>query len=451
MNHRQCPRFAFRLLGLFTVILALGAAASAEWKEKVLYSFQGGTDGATPAGSVVFDQHGNLYGATTDGGSDDCPGIAQCGTVFQLQPPDKKGAPWTENLLYIFKGKNSNDGETPAGGVIFDQAGNLYGTTAYGGSGDCVLLGTTVGCGVVFQMRPPQNKGGAWTETVLHSFQGGKDGYVPQGNLTLDSAGNLYGATLYGGGYGSCNSPYYQYCGTIFELTPPKTKGGKWKEKVLYSFKSGTDGANPNGGLVLDSNGAVYGTTYAGGNQNCKYDASVGCGTAFELKSPSKRGGDWKEKHLHIFRGGNDGGQPNSLTFDAKGALYGTAGGGNPSGGGIVFRLAVSAGGRWKETVLHWFSNNGPGASLAGLSFDSVGNLFGTTIAGTNYSGTVFRLKPPESRGSSWTLSILYNFKGTPDGHYPAATLTFDAGGNLYGTTEGGGSSDNGIVFKAEP
>src|SRR5580658_227939 len=118
-----------------------------------------------------------------------------------------------------------------------------------------------------------------------------------------------------------------------FELSPPETKGGKWKEKVLYSFKSGTDGANPNGGLVLDSKGAIYGTTYAGGNQNCKYDASVGCGTAFKLKSP-KKGVDWMEEHLHVFTGGDDGGGPNGeLIFDTKGSVYGTAGGGNVSGG----------------------------------------------------------------------------------------------------------------------
>src|SRR5580698_7506950 len=191
------------MLAIVVALVMVASSASADWKERVLYSFQGlPNDGSYPAGGVVFDHAGNLYGATTDGGSNNCPGIAQCGTVFQLQPPAKHGDPWTENQLYIFKGKNSNDGETPAGGVIFDQARNLYGTTAYGGSGDCVLLGTTVGCGVVFQMKPPRTKGGDWTESVLYSFKGGKDGYLPQGNLTFDSAGNLYGATEYGGGYG---------------------------------------------------------------------------------------------------------------------------------------------------------------------------------------------------------------------------------------------------------
>src|SRR5579863_6059290 len=112
MNLNKCAPHAIRTLIWFAIILATVLTASAEWKEKVLYSFQGGTDGSTPAGGVVFDKVGNLYGATTDGGANNCPGIAQCGTVFQLQPPAKQGDPWTENQLYIFKGKNSNDGET---------------------------------------------------------------------------------------------------------------------------------------------------------------------------------------------------------------------------------------------------------------------------------------------------------------------------------------------------
>ncbi len=147
---------AVRLLLLCTLV----STASAEWKEKVLYSFQGGAnDGASPAGGVVFDKAGNLYGATTDGGGE-CP-PAQCGIVFQLAPPVKKGDPWTENVIHIFEGNGSGDGNTPAGSVILDSAGNLYGTTGYGGTGNCVLLGTKVGCGTVYELSPPRQKGGA--------------------------------------------------------------------------------------------------------------------------------------------------------------------------------------------------------------------------------------------------------------------------------------------------
>src|SRR5580692_12561561 len=223
-----------RFLALFTVILALASAASAEWKEKVLYSFQGLPDGSLPVGAVVFDKAGNLYGATTEGGSSSCRSVAQCGTVYQLAPPAKQGEPWTETVLYIFKGNTSNDGASPVGGVVIDSAGNLYGTTGYGGTGNCTVLGTLMGCGTVFEMSPPKQKGGKWTETVLYSFPTPKQGFLPQGDLIFDRAGNLYGATQFGGGFGTTCDPFYQYCGAVFELSPPKTKGGKWTEKVLH-------------------------------------------------------------------------------------------------------------------------------------------------------------------------------------------------------------------------
>ena len=422
-------------------MLTLVSTASAEWKEKVLYSFQGGTnDGPVPAGGVVFDKQGNLYGATTDGGM-----------VYQLAPPAEQGNPWTETVLYTFKGKQYNDGDLPNGGLLIDSQGNLYGVTAYGGSGDCVLLGTNVGCGTVYELSPPQQKGDPWTETILYSFPTAKQGYLPNGDLVFDGDGNLYGATEFGGGKGTTCDPFYQYCGAVFELSPPKAKGGKWTEKVLHAFASGTDGANPNGGLVLDSKGAIYGTTYGGGNES-RECGSGGCGTAFELKPPTKKGGAWVEKQLHVFAAGNDGGDPaGNLIFDAKGSLYGAAQGGSSSGGGIVYRLTADGGG-WKKTVLHWFSS-GP---LAGLLFDSVGNLYGTTAdGGGEGGGTVFRLRPPTGKPRAWTLDLLYSFTRSPDGAYPDAQLIF-GNGDLYGTTEEGGTGQScqggcGTVFEVSP
>jgi hypothetical protein len=433
------------------LILLFASSASAEWKEKVLYSFQGSPDAATPQGGVVFDKRGNLYGAALGG-----PQYSQ-GTVFQLVPPAKKGDPWTESVLYVFQGKPANDGQVPTGGLVIDGVGNLYGVTGYGGTGSCILLGISVGCGTVYEISPPEKEGGLWRETILYSFQSGKDGYFPTGNLVFDNAGSLYGSTYYGGGYGSCNPSFYQYCGTVFKLSPPKKDGGKWTEKRLYSFKGDSDGANPNGGLVLDTKCEIYGTTYAGGNQSCKFDGSVGCGTAFELKPPNKNGGDWIEKHLHIFSGGNDGGEPSAgLIFDSEGSLYGVAGGGNISGGGIVFRLAAVSSGRWKETVLHWFSNNGGGPPVAGLIFDSAGNLYGTTIGG-DQGGTVFRVTPPKGKRGAWTSAVLHTFTGTPDGLVPDAPLVIDETGDVYGTTQKGGTgtacgfSGCGIVFEVAP
>jgi hypothetical protein len=254
-------------------------------------------------------------------------------------------------------------------------------------------------------------------------------------------------------------TPYYQYCGTVFELSPPKTKGGKWAEKVLHSFAGGADGANPNGGLVLDK-GAIYGTTSIGGNPICQNGQGqpVGCGIVFELRPLAKTGDAWTEKILHRFTDGNDGAGPNGgLIFDAKGGLYGTAGGGGSQGVGVVFRLVEAKSGRWIETVLHNFIFDKGGRNPWGpVTFDSSGNLYGTAHAAASdkFGGLVFGLKPA-SHGK-WSYAILYNFGGAPDGAYPVSALVLDNGGNLYSTTEGGGTGQAcqggcGTVFRLDP
>jgi hypothetical protein len=450
---------------LLAVILALAPTASAEWKEKVLYSFQGGTDGSTPAGGVVFDAAGNLYGATEQGGGSDCKPTGYCGTVFQLKPPAKQGDPWTESVLHAFTGVTStgHDGAVPAGGLVIDAAGNLYGTTAYGGSGDCVLAGVKGGCGTVFELEPPLSKGGTWTYKILYSFQGSKDGYFPWGDLVFDKAGNLYGATQFGGGFGSCDSPFYQHCGTVFELSPPKTNGGKWKEKVLYSFKSGTDGANPNGGLTFDSKGAIYGTTSWGGSTtNCVNGGFVGCGTAFNLMLSGKSGGAWDEKVLHRFKGGaEDGAGPlGSLRFSNNGGLCGTTAGAGPKGAGTVFELRSTGnpGRPWSETLLHAFDLGGEGGATpgGGVTFDSQGNVYGGNGSeGAYFSGTVYRLKPLPAQAEHWSYSVLYSFRGAPDAAFPTGPLVLGSTGNIYGATRSGGSSQTcrggcGTVFELQ-
>jgi uncharacterized repeat protein (TIGR03803 family) len=463
-------RWFFPVTRTPAVLLVLAIFASnlsaAEWKEKVLYSFQGVTDGATPVGGVVFDKAGNLYGATQDGGSSNCRSIYQCGTVYQLAPPEKKGDPWTETVLYVFKGNASNDGASPFGGLVMDSAGNLYGTTAYGGTGDCVLLGAKLGCGAVYELSPPTEKGEAWTETVLYSFPSAEQGYVPRGDLVFDSAGNLYGATIFGGAKGTTCDPYYGgQCGVVFELSPPKTKGGQWAENVLHSFAGisnglqTSDGANPNGGLVLDSKGNVYGTTYIGG-YNCPHGSEQGCGTAFALERPTEKGGLWAETVLHRFkRDSSDGGNPMAgLRFDGAGHLYGTTLNGGPGQYGTVFSLGPPSkgAGAWVETVLHGFNGDRQGEDPeAGLTFDAHGYLYGTALGGGADGGVVFRLKPPR-HGDSWPLNVLYNFTGSPDADHPTAALVLDSEGNLYSTTDWGGSGQAcqggcGTVFEVEP
>ncbi len=443
---------------VFLFFFTLAANASAEWKEKVLYSFQGSPDAATPAGGVVFDKVGNLYGAALGG-----PQYSQ-GTVFQLAPPAKKGDSWTESVLYVFQGKPVNDGQIPTGGLIIDSAGNLYGVTGYGGTGACILLGNPVGCGTVYELSPPKEKGGKWTETILYSFQGGKDGYFPNGTLVFDGVGNLYGATDYGGGYGSCNAPFYQYCGTIFKLSPPTTKSGKWKEKVLYSFKSSTDGANPNGGLIFDSKGTIYGTTYFGGSQGCKLDQGIGCGTIFQLSPPLSKREAWSEKVLYRFKSDPDAAEPAAgVILDKNNNLYGTTLGGGNSGWGTVYELKRSSGTArlWSETVLYSFNEGEDGATpMAGLIFDSRGDLYGTAQVGGGSSryGDVYRLRRPGPKMLAWTLDVLYGFaNGAPAGAQPSAAVLFDQFGNLYSTTVAGGSGTDcgfsgcGTVFEISP
>jgi hypothetical protein len=446
---------------LLILLLALAPISSAEWNEKVLYSFQGIPDGSLPVGEVVFDKAGNLYGATTEGGSSSCISVAQCGTVYQLAPPAKPGDPWTETVLHIFKGNASKDGASPAGGLVIDSVGNLYGTTAYGGTGNCVVLGTLMGCGTVYEMSPPITKGGAWTEKVLYSFPTPKQGFLPQGDLVFDSAGNLYGATEFGGGFGTTCNPFYRYCGAVFELSPPKTKGGKWTEQVLHGFRSGTDGANPNGALVLDSEGNVYGTTFGGGNESGEC-GSGGCGTAFELTFPSKTGGAWTERILRRFSL-EDGTNPAAgLVFDTKGDLDGPALGGGNGGSGSIFELKKPAerAGSWTETVLHRFSGGNDGAGpTGGVIFDSNGNLYGTTATATNRSaqGNAFRMTVPNPEGGPGDFSVLYTFTGNPDGAQPSAPLVLDKAGDIYSTTADGGTGTDcgpgacGTVFALSP
>jgi len=452
-------RIARPLIVLLVVICSLVSTASAEWKEKMLYSFQGGPyghDGDEPAGGVVFDKAGNVYGASWYGGS------SGCGTAYRLAPPPQKITRWAETLLHVFNGP---DGCYPSGGLIADGAGNFYGVTGEGGIISCLH----VGCGAVYELSPPTQKGGAWTETVLYRFQGGQDGVFPYGALVFDSAGNLYGATLLGGGKGSTCNPGYGGCGTVFKLSPPKAKDGKWTEKVLHRFagiasgKNYGDGAEPNGGLALDSEGALYGTTQIGGADVC---SDSGCGTVFSLVPPTTNGGAWQEKILIRFGlAGNDGETPinSGVIFGAKGSIYGTAfwGGSNGCGGGgcgVVFRLTRGNSGRWVETVLYSFQGGADGGGpTAPLTVDSSGNLYGSAGGDGGFSswGTVFRLTPPVGTAHEWGFSVLYSFAGPPDGDTPDAPLIF-RNGSLFSTTPNGGTGQKckgncGTVFEVWP
>jgi hypothetical protein len=225
---------------------------------------------------------------------------------------------------------------------------------------------------------------------------------------------------------------------------------------VLHRFAGGTDGANPNGGLVLDGKSTIYGTTSSGG-YDCPHHSGQGCGTVFELRPPTSKNGAGAEKQVHVFRDGTDGAQPIAgVILGTDGSIYGAAQGGS-KGCGVVFRFAASSDGRWEETVLYSFGGNtyyyGPAVSR----LDSSGSVYGTTYVGPNsLSGSVFRLKPPARKGGAWTASVLYGFTGGSDGKFPSSTLTFDTAGNLYGATQEGGGGGTcqgycGSVFEIKP
>ncbi len=330
-----------------------------------------------------------------------------------------------EQVLHNFGG---TDGANPYSGLVADAAGNLYGTTGTGG---------IHGNGTVFELMP--REGGGWTEKVLHSFDGA-DGAFPDGDLIFDAAGNLYGVTGEGG---------IHFYGTVFELTP--REDGSWTEKVLHSFDvNGVDGAFPDSGLVADAAGNLYGTTSAGGIYgSC---GQYKCGTVFEL-TPAEDG-IWTEKVLHSFNlNGQDGAYPEaSLIIDLGGNLYGTTWTGGIHYLGTAFELSPTEGGGWAEKVLHSFGNGDDGASPGGgLTFDAAGNLYGTTgDGGIHHDGTVFELTPRQ--GGGWAEKVLHSFGNGTDGISPAyGSLTFDAAGNLYGTTSGGGIHGYGTAFKLTP
>jgi uncharacterized repeat protein (TIGR03803 family) len=239
------------------------------WTETVLYSFAGGSDGATPVAGLIADNSGALYGTTRFGGS------SGNGTVFKLTPPAKGQTVWTETVLYRFAG--GNDGRLPYASLIADNSGALYGTTQRGGSG----CPQDYGCGTVFMLTPPAKGQTVWTETVLYRFTGGSDGASPLAGLIADKQGALYGTTAVGGGQSGCpQSAFFGGCGTVFKLTPPAKGQTTWTETVLYSFKAGTDGAIPYAGLIADKEGTVYSTTGIGGNSG---NNGYGFGTVFKL------------------------------------------------------------------------------------------------------------------------------------------------------------------------
>ena len=340
-------------------VFKLSPGSDGVWTETVLHSFDpvNHKDGGNPflSAGLVFDSAGNLYGATTSGGE------FERGTVFELTPGSN--GTWTEKILHSFGPYATNgDGEQPLSSLVFDGAGNLYGTTSTGGADNA---------GTVFELSPVS---GGWSEKVLHSFNV-EDGTNPIGGVVFDGAGNLYGTTFSGG----------RGLGVVFELSPGSN--GTWTETVLHKFKGGADGGSPFAGLVIDTVGNLYGTTQGGGAR--------GKGVVFALTPAS--GGGWITQVIYSFMGApGDGGVPLcALILDAASNLYGTTLFGGTNKLGTVFKLVPASGGGWTESVLYSFtgSSNGRNPSV-GVILDPRGNLYGTAAVSRRDYGIVFEITP---------------------------------------------------------
>jgi uncharacterized repeat protein (TIGR03803 family) len=370
-----------------------------------LYAFKGGNGGAYPQAVLVEDQQGNFYG-TTEGELD------YAGTVFKLAPGGR------ETVLHRFYG-NVSDGVRPLAGVILDAAGNPYGTTSQGGSTEC----QNAGCGTVFKLAPDG------TETLLYVFRGADDGANPVDPLIMDKKGNLFGTTEYAGSEG-CTS---QGCGSVFEIT------AKGRFVTLHDFQqSEKDGANPVSPLIFGKNGALLGTTLAGG--------TINDGTVFEIAK------DGTFSLRYSFQGPPNAYIPyGGLLAGPKGNLYGTTEEGGQNGYGAIYKLAPDG----TETVLHSFTLGADGGTpLSALVADTSGNFYGTASNGggnhcyTGSCGTAFRLS------SAGAFAVISDFTQRA-GFHPATGLMFGADGNLYGTAQEGGQhcmpSGCGTIFELKP
>jgi hypothetical protein len=339
------------------------------WTESILHSFQAGADGALPTAGLLAGLGGALMGTTSYGGvASNCP--SGCGAFFELTPPAQPAGGWSYQVLYNY----SKEYRSPEA-LLAGSGGSFYGTAEFGGSRACsdgcgsiyelapqssgysltrlhefdpisgetpswpliwgpngVLYGIAEGgdsqgrscggCGVVYSLSPPVAPSTTWTYQDIYRFRGGADGFNPVGGLAMASNGVLYGVTYYGGQNSTCTSG----CGTVFSLTPPASGTGLWTKVTLHIFLGGSDGYNPDSGVVIGTGGVLYGTT-PGGGTGC---SGPGCGVLYALTPPTVPGGSWTESIVYAFTGGADGAYPYfTPALDSNGTLYGFAEGGS--------------------------------------------------------------------------------------------------------------------------
>jgi len=423
-----------------------------------LYTFSGGADGANPGAALVPGPEDSFFGTTVGGGA------TGNGTVFRLLRPAHGGDRYRLESLHSFAGGADGAGPT---NLIGDGAGHLYGVSNLGGGGTaaaCMSDGAPVGCGVVFELRPPSAGEQAWHEVVLHAFSGNDDGFAPSG-LTIHD-GKLYGFTW--GGGGSCSGG----CGTVYELTPPAAGEHAWSYKRLHTFSGAAAAHGPFGNPLIVRDGSIYGIAYSGGPTAPTGCAPFsGCGEVFKLTRPARGASDWTKSTVWAFDGVDGTGGFNSLSIDREGRLYGMTneGGdstancpappGSPAGCGVAFRLEPSryGDGRWTQEILWNFSGYADGGYPAdsALVMQRDGNLIATTSGTNNDSlgqfGAIVQLVRPQMHEATWKERTLFTFTNDANGAIPVGAVVA-RDGFLYGTTYGySGVAAAGTVYRIKP
>ncbi len=436
-----CPYMKAMALTIFCgfLVAALTITPAAAQNYAVIHNFSGGSDGSGPNAGVTIDRAGRLYGTTSAGGNGgaNCNyhGAGNgCGTVYRLTA---QGSGWITSPLYVFQG--GQDGSSPWARVIAGPDGTLFGTTMFGGGGACVNNQFGTGCGTIFRLQPPANACSSvncpWHETILHTFDGngaGTHGANPMSEVVLDAAGNFYGTASVGGASGN---------GLVYKMT--KTNGN-WAYSVIYSFAGPpNDGSGPMSGLVFDQAGNLYGTTSAGPH---------GSGAVFEI-SPSGSGWTERVLYSMNLNGSDGSEPQGGLIFDPLGNLYGATTQGGANMAGTAFELSPNGNSWTYSVLTNFPNNGCSSCiqgSEASLFRDNAGNLYGTSPNGgsSGFCGAVFKLTPAQS---GYSYDSLYDFQCDANGAFPFGNLVPDGSGNLVSTAGGGGSSSHGVVFTVSP
>lgn len=402
------------------MLLTTLTCAAAAQTETILLNFNG-ANGSLPTSSLILDSSGNLYGVTQGGGA------AGFGTVYKLSPPATEGDAWVHTMVWNFAG--GADGSEPVYALAIDKNGALYGVTAAGGDTVCA-------CGTVFKLKPPALVGAAWEKRILHAFTGsasggasGNDGNRPSGGVILDAKGAVYGVTSSGGINGA---------GTIYKIN--SIPGGRFTETVLFNAFPAQ--SLPNGSLVFDSAGNLDGVDYF-------------TSTIYQIAPPASGAGTWTYIALLKLAYSNGCYPEGGLIIDAYGQLYGTATYCGALGYGAIFQLKppASPGAGWTANTLHSFEFSDGFNPDGKLYLDQKSRaLYGASFyGGADGDGTVFKVTPPTVPGGAWSESVVYSFGLSPDGVMPEQGVVMGANGVLYGVTAYGGADGMGIVYSIAP